>query len=74
MVFIDGLPVSRACQVLRVGRVTYYRSLDNWAQRDAPVIEALSMLGAMKPHWGFWNYSATEYRTSVESQATVVRL
>jgi putative transposase len=25
----------------------------NWAQRDAPVIEAL---GAMKPRWGFWKY------------------
>jgi putative transposase len=27
-----------------------------WAQRDAPVIEALTTLGATKPRWGFWKY------------------
>jgi putative transposase len=28
----------------------------NWAQRDGPVIEALTTLGATKPRWGFWKY------------------
>jgi putative transposase len=28
----------------------------NWAQRDATVIEALTILGATKPRWVFWKY------------------
>ena len=27
-----------------------------WARRDAPVIEALTTLGATRPRWGFWTY------------------
>jgi len=57
MVTQAGLPVRRACQAVRLGRATYNRPLDNWAQRDAAVTEALSMLGATKkPRRGFWNY------------------
>jgi putative transposase len=51
-----GLPVQRACQAVGLGRATYYRPVVNWAQRDAPVIEALSTLGATNPRWGFWKY------------------
>jgi hypothetical protein len=49
-----GLPVQRACQAVGLGRAMYYRPVVNWAQRDAPVIEALTTLGATKPRWGFW--------------------
>lgn len=35
------------------GRATYYRSLVDWAWRDAPVIAALTMLVAAKSRWGF---------------------
>jgi len=28
----------------------------SWARRDTPVIEALTLLGATKPRWGFWKY------------------
>jgi hypothetical protein len=57
MVTQAGLPVRRACQAVGLGRATYYRPLGNWAQRDAALIEALSMLGAAKnPAGGFWNY------------------
>jgi putative transposase len=51
-----GLPVQRACQAVGLGRATYYRPVVDWAQRDGPVIEALSTLGATKPRWGFWKY------------------
>ena len=51
-----GLPVQRACQAIGLSRATYYRPVINWAQRDAPVIEALTLLGATKPRWGFWKY------------------
>jgi putative transposase len=56
MVTEGGLPVQRACQAVGLGRATYYRPVVNWAQRDAPVIEALTTLGATKPRWGFWKY------------------
>ena len=56
MVTQGGLPVQRACQAVGLGRATYYRPVVNWAQRDAPVIEALTTLGATKPRWGFWKY------------------
>ncbi len=50
------LPIQRACRVVGLSWATYYRPVINWAQRDAPVIEAVTLLGATKPHWGFWNY------------------
>jgi len=49
-----GLPIQRACQAVGLSRATYFRPVVNWAQRDALVIEALTLLGAMKPCWGFW--------------------
>ena len=55
MVTQGGLPVQRACQAVGLGRATYYRPVVNWAQRDAPVIEALTTLGATKPRWGSGN-------------------
>ncbi len=39
-----------------MGRATYYRPVVDWAQRDAPVIEALTTLSVTKPRWGFWKY------------------
>jgi putative transposase len=51
-----GLPVQRACQAAGLSRATYYRSVVNWAQRDGPVIDALTTLGATNPRWGFWKY------------------
>ena len=51
-----GLPVQRACQAVGLSRATYYRPVVDWAQRDAAVMEALTMLGATKPRWGFWKY------------------
>jgi putative transposase len=50
------LSVRRACQVVGGGRATYYRPVVDWAQRDAPVIEALTTLSVTKARWGFWKY------------------
>jgi putative transposase len=52
----SGLPVQRACQAGGLSRATYYRSLVDWARRDAAVIEALTRLATTKPRWGFWKY------------------
>lgn len=56
MVTASGLPVRRACQAVGLGRAAYYRPGMDWARRDAPVIEALTTLGATRPRWGFWKY------------------
>ena len=56
MVTQGGLPVQRACQAVGLSRATYYRSLVDWARRDAAVIDALTTLGATNPRWGFWKY------------------
>lgn len=53
---VSGLPVQRACQAVGLGRATYYRPVVQWAQRDGPVIEALTALSATHPRWGFWKY------------------
>lgn len=54
MVEVTGLPIQRACQVVGLGRATYYRPLVAWAQRDAPVIVALTAVVTAHPRWGFW--------------------
>ena len=51
---IHGLSVQRACRAVEVGRATYYRPRLDWAQRDAPVIAALTAVVAAHPRWGFW--------------------
>lgn len=56
LVTVGGLPVRRACQAVGLGRATYYRPMTNWAHRDAPLIEALTTLGATTPRWEFWKY------------------
>ena len=56
LVTARGLPVRRACQAVGLGRATYYRPVVDWARRDAPVMEALTTLGATRPRWGFWKY------------------
>lgn len=51
---VRDFPVQRACCVVGMDRSTYYRLLVDWAQRDAPVIAALTTLVAVKCRWGFW--------------------
>jgi len=54
MVSQGGLSIQRACAAVGLGRATYYRSLVDWARRDAPVIAALTTLVTVKSRWGFW--------------------
>jgi putative transposase len=54
LVTVGGLPIRRACAAVGLGRATYYRPRVDWAQRDAPVIAALTTLVAVKSRWGFW--------------------
>ncbi len=54
LVTVHGLPVQRACGAVGLGRATYDRPLVDWAQRDAPVVAALTTLVAAKSRWGFW--------------------
>lgn len=56
LVMQDGLPVQRACAAVGLSRATYYRVVADWAQRDGPVIEALTTLSVTHPRWGFWKY------------------
>jgi putative transposase len=54
LVVVNRLPVQRACQVVGLGRATYYRPRVEGGQRDAPVIVALTAVVAAHPRWGFW--------------------
>lgn len=58
LVTMHGLPVQRACRAVGMSRATYYRPRVDWAQRDAPVIDALLALSVSHPRWGFWKYVA----------------
>ena len=48
------LPISRGCAAVSLSRSAYYEPLSDWAERDRPVIEALSELVEEKPGLGFW--------------------
>jgi putative transposase len=54
-----GLPVRRACQVVRLSRAAYYRPPTDprhrlQLQRDYPVIDALQAKVSENARWGFW--------------------
>lgn len=54
MVLEHGLPITRACQAIRLSRAAFYRQGIDWAARDGRVIEVLNQLVARYPGWGFW--------------------
>lgn len=49
-----GLPVRRACQVVRLSRVAYYRPRLPRLIRDTDVVTALNEVVARHARWGFW--------------------
>jgi putative transposase len=49
-----GLPVVRACRVVRLSRAAYYRPPIAPARADAAVIAALTAVVADHGRWGFW--------------------
>lgn len=49
-----GLPVVRACRIVRFSRAAYYRQPRPASERDAAVIEALGQMVERHPRSGFW--------------------
>ncbi len=56
LVLQGDLPIQRAYQSVGLNRASYYRPVVNWAQHDAPIIEALTTLSETQPRWGFRKY------------------
>jgi len=54
MVREHRLSVARACRAAKLSRAAYYRQGVNWAERDAPVMEALNAVVSKRTRWGFW--------------------
>lgn len=54
MVNDHRLPIARACRIVRMSRSAYYKPTTDWAQRDAPVVDALNEIVAKRSRWGFW--------------------
>lgn len=54
MVQEHHLSRQRACKLVGLSRSALYKPTVNWAQRDAPVIDALNGVIAKRPRWGFW--------------------
>jgi hypothetical protein len=48
------MPVSRACRAVNLGRSCYYRTPQDLAARDAPVIARLNEVVGKHGRWGFW--------------------
>src|SRR5262249_59863832 len=49
-----GVPVRRACQVVRLSRAAYYRPPRSRLAWDADVVYALNDVVARHARWGFW--------------------
>src|SRR5687767_5018711 len=48
------LTIARACAGVGLSRAAWYRPRIDWAQRDAPVVDALNAAVAKNGRWGFW--------------------
>ena len=48
------LSKARACRIAGLSRTAIYRPPIDWAERDAPVIMALSDVVGERTRWGFW--------------------
>lgn len=51
---VNGIPVQQACQGVGQGRAPSYRPLVAGAQRDAPMLVALTAVVTASPRWGGW--------------------
>ena len=54
MLIEHGLSKAKACRIVGFSRSALYKPTTNWAQRDAPVIDALNAIVTKRPRWGFW--------------------
>ena len=57
MVREHRLSVARACRAAKLSWAAYYRQGVNWAERDAPVMEALNAVVSKRTRWGSGNAS-----------------
>ncbi len=48
------LSATRSCEMMKLGRSTFYRPVRDWRERDAEVIDALNAVVERHPRWGFW--------------------
>ena len=49
-----GLTIAHACQTVKLGRASFYRTPRNWRIADAAVIDALNEQLQKSPRAGFW--------------------
>ena len=50
----SGLPIKRACEIVGLGRASFYRKPRDWRIADAAVIDAINEQLQKSPRSGFW--------------------
>ena len=48
------LSLSKACKLVGLSRSAFYKPKTDWAAKDAPVVDALNAIVAVRARWGFW--------------------
>ncbi len=54
MVVDHQLSRSKACKLVGLSRSALYKPKTDWAAKDAPVVDALNEIVAVRARWGFW--------------------
>jgi len=54
MVVDHQLSLSKAFQLVGLSRSVLYKPKTDWAGKDAPVVDALNEIVAVRARWGFW--------------------
>lgn len=54
MVVDHQLSRSKACKLVGLSRSAFYKPKTDWAAKDAPVVDALNAIVAVRARWGFW--------------------
>ena len=50
----SGVKIKRACEIVGLGRASFYRKPRDWRVADAAVIDALNEQLQKSPRAGFW--------------------
>jgi len=54
MVSDHQLSLSKACKLAGLSRSVFYKPKTDWAAKDAPVVDALNAIVAVRARWVFW--------------------
>jgi putative transposase len=54
MVVDHQLSRSKACKFAGLSRPALYKPKTDWDAKDAPVVDALNAIVAVRARWGFW--------------------